>query len=124
MPPYDLWLQGHEAIKTWMLGRGAACRGSVLVPVAASGAPAFAQYKDGGRSPWALIVLELDGDRFFKGLNFFLDTATLFPKFGLPMSVEPGAAGAGRGAGETAGAGSGLVGTAGAGSAAGADPGA
>ena len=43
-----------------MLGRGAACRGSRLLPVAASGAPAFAQYKPapgGGYTPWALLVL-------------------------------------------------------------------
>ncbi|MBA3889512.1 MAG: nuclear transport factor 2 family protein, partial [Gemmatimonadaceae bacterium] len=32
MPPYDLWLQGHDAIAAWMLGRGAGCRGSRLVP--------------------------------------------------------------------------------------------
>ena len=28
MPPYALWLQGPEAIRTWMLGLGSGCRGS------------------------------------------------------------------------------------------------
>src|SRR5690606_925207 len=64
MPPYALWLRGPEAVAAWLTGRGAACRGSRLVPVEASGSPAFAQYKpspEGGRRPWALVVLELSG---------------------------------------------------------------
>jgi RNA polymerase sigma-70 factor, ECF subfamily len=89
MPPYTLWLQGHEAIGAWLLGRGAACRGSRLVPVAANGLPAFAQYKpagDGSYTPWALLVLEIErGAIAFQ--TFFLDTATLFPRFGLPMAL-------------------------------------
>src|SRR5438876_11263123 len=28
MPPYTLWLRGHDAIRTWLLGRGSGCRGS------------------------------------------------------------------------------------------------
>src|SRR5688572_28064672 len=28
MPPYSLWLQGHEPIRKWLLGRGIGCRGS------------------------------------------------------------------------------------------------
>src|SRR5262245_54808168 len=87
MPPYRLWLQGHGSIRGWMLGRGAACRGSRLIPVRASGSPAFGQYRPsgpGGRhEPWALIVLELSGNRI-AGMNSFLDTAALFPRFGLP----------------------------------------
>jgi RNA polymerase sigma-70 factor (ECF subfamily) len=27
MPPYTLWLRGHDAIRTWLLGRGAHCQG-------------------------------------------------------------------------------------------------
>ena len=93
MPPFSLWLRGPEAIAGWMLGRGAACRGSRLVPAPASGSPAFGQYKpsdDGAKLvPWALVVLELEGERI-SGLTFFLDTATLFPRFGLPaeLSIE------------------------------------
>jgi RNA polymerase sigma-70 factor (ECF subfamily) len=91
MPPYTLWLRGHDAIRTWLLGRGAACRGSRLVRTAACGSPAFAQYKpapEGGHRAWALIVLELAGDRIAK-MNFFLDTETLFPRFGLPAELPP-----------------------------------
>ncbi len=90
MPPYTLWLRGHEAIRTWLLGRGAGCRGSRLLPTAACGAPAFGQYRpggpEGGYQPWALIVLELSGERI-AGWNSFLDTETLFPLFGLPRHL-------------------------------------
>ena len=91
MPPYALWLQGPAAVCDWMLGRGAACRGSRLVPIAACGSPAFAQYKpsaEGALVPWALVVLELEGDRI-AGWNSFLDTETLFPRFGLPARLDP-----------------------------------
>jgi RNA polymerase sigma-70 factor (ECF subfamily) len=83
MPPFSLWLQGHASIGTWLLGPGKECRGSRLVPTAANGSPAFGQYRDGGATPWALVVLELEGDRI-AALNSFLDTDTLFPRFGLP----------------------------------------
>jgi len=83
MPPFTLWLRGPDAIRAWLLGRGCGCRGSRLVPTAACGAPAFAQYRDGGRTPWAIIVLDLSGDRI-AGITSFLDTDTLFPVFGMP----------------------------------------
>lgn len=90
MPPYTLWLQGRDPIRTWLLGRGAACRGSRLVPTAACGAPAFAQYRsngpNGGYHPWALIILEVAGDRI-TGWNSFLDVDKLFPLFDLPLTV-------------------------------------
>jgi RNA polymerase sigma-70 factor (ECF subfamily) len=57
------------------------------VPVATGGgAPAFAQYRDGGATPWALLVLEIDGDRI-TGMTSYLDTEALFPRFGLPMRL-------------------------------------
>jgi RNA polymerase sigma-70 factor (ECF subfamily) len=90
MPPYALWFQGPEAIRTWMLGMGSGCRGSRLVPTAACGSPAFGQYRpnpEGGHKPWALIVLELSGDSI-AGVNSFLDTETLFPRFDLPMELR------------------------------------
>lgn len=90
MPPYSLWLRGPEPIRGWLLGRGAGCRGSRLVPTAACGSPAFGQYRvsaDGGHCPFALVVLELAGDRI-AGWNSFLDTDTLFPRFGLPLSLR------------------------------------
>jgi RNA polymerase sigma-70 factor (ECF subfamily) len=90
MPPYTLWLQGPDAIRAWLLGRGAGCRGSRLVPTVACGSPAFGQYRpgpDGGHQAWALIVLERSGDRI-AAWNSFLDTASLFPLFGLPLQLS------------------------------------
>jgi RNA polymerase sigma-70 factor (ECF subfamily) len=84
MPPYRLWLRGHEDIARWLLGRGIHCQGSRLAPTAACGSPAFGQYRTTG--PWALGVLELRGDRV-AAMNYFLDTETLFPRFGLPPSA-------------------------------------
>jgi RNA polymerase sigma-70 factor (ECF subfamily) len=90
MPPYALWLQGPESVRGWLTGPGAECRGSRLVPVAACASPAFAQYRrgevEGTHQAWALIVLELQGDRI-AGWNSFLDTETLFPMFGLPLQI-------------------------------------
>jgi len=90
MPPYALWLQTHDDVERWCLGPGIGCRGSRLVPVLANGSPAFGQYKpatDGGHEPWSLQVLELSGGRI-AGITFFLDTARLFPLFGLPLRLE------------------------------------
>ena len=86
MPPYDIWLKGHQSIGAWLGGRGIGCQGSRLVPVAACGLPAFGQYRNGGRDPWALVVLELDGP-WISNMTYFLDTAQLFPAFGLPMRL-------------------------------------
>jgi RNA polymerase sigma-70 factor (ECF subfamily) len=89
MPPYSLWLRGHAAIAGWFLGRGAACRGSRLVPTSANGVPAFGQYKpapDGRYLPWALVVLEIERGAI-AAQTFFLDTATLFPRFSLPAEL-------------------------------------
>src|SRR5687768_15594131 len=87
MPPYELWLQGHESIARWLLTFGIGCRGSRLVPVAAcGGTPAFAQYRDGGATPWALLMLEIEGDRI-RNMISYLDVETLFPRFGMPMQL-------------------------------------
>jgi len=86
MPPFTLWLQGHASIHRWLNGPGAGCRGSRLLPIAASGMPAFGQYRpapEGGFKPWAVIVLELSGEGI-SAMNSFLDTESLFPRFGLP----------------------------------------
>jgi len=91
MPPFDMWLQGRDDIFTWWLGPGIGCRGSRVIPtVGANGRPAFGQYKPsprGGYEPWALQVLELSGGRIAE-FTFFLDTAKLFPLFGLPERLE------------------------------------
>lgn len=88
MPPYTLWLRGPARIRTWLLGRGIGCRGSRLLPTAASGLPAFGQYRrrpDGSFYPWSLVVLELHEDRI-ASMTHFLDTKSLFPLFALPES--------------------------------------
>ena len=93
MPPYSLWLRGHASIGGWLRGRGAACRGSRLVPSAANGLPAFGQYKpaeDGRYLPWALVVLEIERGAV-AAQTFFLDTDTLFPRFGLPAELPAAA---------------------------------
>lgn len=87
MPPYDLWLRGHESIAAWFLGFGIGCQGSRLVPVAASGGmPAFAQYRQGGAEAWALILLEVDRTEI-TSMTSYLDVETLFPRFGMPLQL-------------------------------------
>ena len=92
MPPFDLWLSGREDIFTWWAGAGIACKGSRVIPVvSANGSPAFGQYKPSesgdGYDPWALQVIELSGGRIAE-LTFFLDVETLFPLFGLPLTLD------------------------------------
>jgi RNA polymerase sigma-70 factor (ECF subfamily) len=90
MPPYSLWLQGHDRIRAWMLGPGGPCEGSRLIPADACGSPAFAQYRrnpEGGHKAWALIVLELADDRI-SCMTSFLDVENLFPRFGFPLTLQ------------------------------------
>lgn len=90
MPPYDLWLRGPVEIRQWWVGPGAACEGSRLVPLMANGLPAFGQYRPspaGGFEPFSVQVLEISGGRI-TGFNAFLDTATLFPMFGLAPRLD------------------------------------
>jgi RNA polymerase sigma-70 factor (ECF subfamily) len=89
MPPYAMWLRGSDDIAAWMLGPGAECRGSRLIPTAGNGTSAAGQYRidpDGGHAPWALHVLDIDGDRI-REIHTFLNTADLFPAFGLPAHL-------------------------------------
>jgi RNA polymerase sigma-70 factor (ECF subfamily) len=91
MPPYDMWLSGRDDVLAWWFGPGIGCRGSRVVPVGyANGSPAFGQYKpspQGGYDPWALQVLEVSDGRIVE-LTFFLDTAKIFPLFGLPLHLD------------------------------------
>ena len=91
MPPFALWLRGHADISGWLLGTGIGCRGSRLVPTGANGSPAFGQYRPSasgdGHEPWALQVIEVSNGQVV-GINSFLDTASLFPLFGLPSHLE------------------------------------
>jgi RNA polymerase sigma-70 factor (ECF subfamily) len=91
MPPYSMWLKGRDDLFAWWLGAGIGCKGSKLVPVGlVNGMPGWGQFKpdpDGGYEPWSLIVPEVSGGRIVE-LTFFLDTAKLFPFFGLPDHLD------------------------------------
>jgi RNA polymerase sigma-70 factor, ECF subfamily len=94
MPPLALWLRGPEQTGEFMLGQGAACRGSKLIAVEANGCPAFASYKPDPESgdwlPWSVTVLELvaghDGAPAVAGVHNFLQPflPSLFRTFELP----------------------------------------
>ncbi len=89
MPPYEMWLQGRDQIARWYLGPGIGCRGSRVVPVVASGAPGFAQYRpteDGRHRAWAIQVLDIADGRV-AGIHAFLDVERLFPLFDLPLEL-------------------------------------
>ena len=90
MPPFELWLRGREAIRTWNLGTGSGCRGSRLVPINANGVPAFAQYRCSGPhgefEPWALQILDI-ADGKIVAINSFLDVERMFPLFGVPATL-------------------------------------
>jgi len=91
MPPFDMWLSGRDDIMTWWFGPGIGCKGSRMLPaISANGMPTFGQYKidpEGGYTPWALQVLELKDGKIGE-FTFFLDTARLFPLFGLPLHLD------------------------------------
>ena len=91
MPPFDMWLSGRDDIMAWFFGPGIGCKGSRMLPaISANGMPTFGQYKidpNGGFTPWALQVLDLKGGKIGE-LTFFLDTARLFPLFGLPLHLD------------------------------------
>ena len=64
MPPFDLWLAGAADIAAWWRRESPDCRGSRLVPVAANGSPAVAQYRptgDGRYEPFTIVVLDVVG---------------------------------------------------------------
>src|SRR5699024_7243077 len=44
MPPYELWLQGREAIEQWWRVPGTVCKGSRTITTRANGQPAVAVY--------------------------------------------------------------------------------
>jgi RNA polymerase sigma-70 factor, ECF subfamily len=88
MPPLPLWLLGPDEIRLWLLGPGSECRGSRLLPTAANGCAAFAQYRpdgSGGHHPWAIQVLETDGS-LITGLHCYV-FPELFTYFGFPAAL-------------------------------------
>jgi len=89
MPPWDLWLQDPEAVVAWMVGPGAACEGSRLVPIAVNGTAGFGSYKrvaPGRWEPWAIQVIEVAGGRIVGHNNFVYPE--LFAQLGLPPYLE------------------------------------
>jgi RNA polymerase sigma-70 factor, ECF subfamily len=94
MPPFEMWLRGREDIGTWMLGPGRGCEGSRLMVTSANGSPAVAQWRpdgQGGFTPWALHVLEVEDGRV-RHISSFLDHGSgLLERLGLPTpGSEPG----------------------------------
>ena len=100
MPPLALWLRGPDQVGEFMLGQGAACRGSKLIAVRANGCPAFASYKrdpeSGAWLPWSLTALEpVAADRggpAVAGVHNFLQPflPSLFESFGMPDRLGEG----------------------------------
>ncbi|TNC43565.1 sigma-70 family RNA polymerase sigma factor [Mumia zhuanghuii] len=85
MPPYEMWLQGRDDIRAWMLGPGSKCRGSRTLRLSVNGSPGLAQWRptpEGGFAPWAIYALDMyDGQ--VSNISAFLDTR-LFALLGLP----------------------------------------
>jgi RNA polymerase sigma-70 factor, ECF subfamily len=88
MPPLPIWLRGPDDIGRWMLGLGSECRGSRLLPTAANGCAAYAQYRSdghGGHSPWAIQVVESQGGQI-TAVHCFV-VPELFAYFGFPPAL-------------------------------------
>ena len=89
MPPFPLWIQGAEEIVAWMLGPGADCRGSKLIPLRANGGPAYIQYRadgHGGYKPWSLVVMETKGGKISALHAFVLPDD--FAAYGFPETPD------------------------------------
>jgi RNA polymerase sigma-70 factor (ECF subfamily) len=90
MPPFDLWLQGPDDIRRWLIAVDA-LRDHVLSPVGANGSPAAAVYlpQVPGGPPVAFAIHVLDVvDGRIGAIHSFIDP-TLFERFGLPPSTPP-----------------------------------
>ncbi|MGY1783456.1 sigma-70 family RNA polymerase sigma factor [Geodermatophilus sp. SYSU D00698] len=91
MPPFEMWLGSAADIGTWMLGPGSGCRNSRLLLTEANGSPAVAQWRptdEGGHTPWALHVLEIEDGRI-RHITSFLDLDNdLFARLGLPLTPD------------------------------------
>jgi RNA polymerase sigma-70 factor (ECF subfamily) len=92
MPPYTMWMQGHDDLAQWYVGKGRGCRGSRFVTAStptANGSPVLGQYRvreDGSFYPWSIQVIEITGGKI-SHIHHFLDTR-LFTRFGLPLSLD------------------------------------
>jgi RNA polymerase sigma-70 factor, ECF subfamily len=88
MPPYALWFTGREAVTRFLVSRAFAKAGDiVLVPTAANGQPAVADYRrrdDGVMAAHAIHVLTPGADGI-AAITVFLDPG-LFAAFGMPAT--------------------------------------
>jgi RNA polymerase sigma-70 factor (ECF subfamily) len=88
MPPYALWFTGRDAVAQFLSRRAFAKAGNVLmVPTAANGQPAVADYRRGAddvMDAHAIHVLTTDADGI-RAITVFLDPS-LFPAFGMPLT--------------------------------------
>jgi RNA polymerase sigma-70 factor, ECF subfamily len=85
MPPIALWLRGRDEIGKWFVGMGAECEGSKMLPVQVNGQPGFAQYRQGGRTPWGIQLPRIRGGRIV-ALDIFLGE-DVFARLGLPLRL-------------------------------------
>ncbi len=109
MPPLPLWVRGPGDVHDFMLGPGAACRGSKLIALSANGLPAYAGYKPDPESgtwvPWSVTLLEMEPEgaarapRSLTGVHNFLAPfmPNLFASFGLPEHLDESAPTIGQG---------------------------
>ncbi len=85
MPPFELWLQGTEDIRQWLIAVNALADHQ-LTPVNANGSPAVAVYTPetpgGPPTAFAIHVLDVSAGRI-TAIRSFIDP-TLFELFGLP----------------------------------------
>jgi RNA polymerase sigma-70 factor (ECF subfamily) len=89
MPPFELWLQGPEQVRKWMLGPGIGCANARLRVTSANGCPAVGIYKTtDGRvwEPFNIAVLDV-ANGGIAGITHFI-YPELFPVFGLPTRIE------------------------------------
>jgi RNA polymerase sigma-70 factor, ECF subfamily len=98
MPPLGQWYAGRESIRTFFAWAWKAYDGFRLVPTAANRQPAFAAYsRTVADAPWvahSIHVLSLENDLISTLTLFAKPTApSLFPAFGLPLTLQPGTAG-------------------------------
>jgi RNA polymerase sigma-70 factor, ECF subfamily len=89
MPPFELWMQGADDIRRWLLAVDAFGQ-ELLTPVNANGSPAVAVYRPpapGGQpTAFSIQVLDVVAGRI-SAIHVFLDPA-LFELFGLPVHPD------------------------------------
>ncbi len=89
MPPFDLWLTGPDDVIGWFVGKGSVCENGRLIPLHVNGAGGFANYhfvEPGLWEPWAIQVIETDGERITGHHNFLYPE--MFAAFGLPPAID------------------------------------